>query len=170
MSYLKISIKDNFSAPMMKKLRQAGPRAEHAVAVQIESDTEPFVPALTKSFVDRTQVVDGTVIYPGPYARFLYNGKLMIDPDTGSAWAQKGATKVVAGKDLDIKQDSSDVDVGFSVWETVCLIKLAVYYSEFGCVVAGSYFCLTQTYTCFWSFSSCRRVSYEVGHCVCPWP
>lgn len=108
MSYLKISIKDNFSAPMMKKLRQAGPRAEHAVAVQIESDTEPFVPALTKSFVDRTQVVDGTVIYPGPYARFLYNGKLMIDPDTGSAWAQKGATKVVAGKDLDIKQDVHD--------------------------------------------------------------
>lgn len=105
MSYLKISMKDNFSAPMMKKLRQAGPRAEHAVAVQIESDTEPFVPALTKSLVDRTQVVDGTVIYPGPYARFLYNGKLMIDPDTGSAWAPKGATKVVTEKDLDIKTD-----------------------------------------------------------------
>lgn len=108
MSYLKISMKDNFSAPMMKKLRQAGPRAEHAVAVQIESDTEPFVPALTKSLVDRTQVVDGAVIYPGPYARFLYRGKLMIDPDTGSAWAQKGATKVVAGKDLDIKKDVHD--------------------------------------------------------------
>lgn len=105
MSYLKISMKDNFSAPLMKKLQRAGPRAAHAVAVQIESDTEPFVPARTKSLVNRTQVVDGAVIYPGPYARFLYHGKLMIDPDTGSTWARKGAIKVVTGKDLDIKKD-----------------------------------------------------------------
>ena len=105
MGYLKISMKDNFSAALMKKLQEAGPRAAHAVAVQIEKDTEPFVPALTKSLVNRTQVVDGQIIYPGPYARFLYNGKLMIDPDTKSAWARKGATKVVTGKDLDIKKD-----------------------------------------------------------------
>lgn len=100
MSYLKISMKDSFSAPLMKKLRQAGPRAAHAVAVQIESDTEPFVPARTKSTVNRTQVVDSSVIYPGPSARMLREGKLMIDPNTGSAWARKGATKVVTGKDL----------------------------------------------------------------------
>ena len=105
MSYLKISMKDNFSASLMKKLQEAGPMAAHAIAVQVEKDTEPFVPARTKSLAHRTQVVDGSVIYPGPYARFLYNGKLMIDPDTGSAWAQKGATKVVTGKDLDIKKD-----------------------------------------------------------------
>lgn len=102
MSYLKISMKDNFSAGLMKKLQQAGPRAAHAVAVQVEKDTEPFVPARTKSLANRTQVVDSSVIYPGPYAGMLYNGKLMIDPDTGSAWARKGATKVVTGKDLNI--------------------------------------------------------------------
>ena len=73
------------------------------MAVQVEKDTEPFVPAQTKSLVNRTQVVDGQIIYPGPYARFLYNGKLMVDPDTGSSWALKGATKVVTGKDLNIK-------------------------------------------------------------------
>lgn len=100
MSFLKISMKDNFSAPLIKKLQQAGPRAAHAVAVQIQKDTEPFVPALTGSFVDRTQVVENMVIYPGPSARMLYNGKLMIDPNTGSAWAKKGATKVVIGQDL----------------------------------------------------------------------
>lgn len=102
MSYLKISMKDNFFAGLMKKLHKAGPKAGHAVAVQIESDTEPFVPARTKSLVDRTQVVDSMVIYPGPESGMLYNGKLMIDPDTGSAWAKKGATKVVTGKDLNI--------------------------------------------------------------------
>lgn len=102
MSYLKISMKDNFSAALMKKLHEAGPKAAHAVAVQIEKDTEPFVPARTKSLVDRTQVVDSSVVYPGPESRMLYNGKLMIDPETGSAWARKGATKVVTGTDLNI--------------------------------------------------------------------
>ena len=102
MSYLKISIKDNFSTRLMKKLQKAGPRAAHTVAVQIESDTEPFVPARTKSLANRTQVVNSLVIYPGPESRMLYNGKLMIDPNTGSAWARKGATKVVTGKDLNI--------------------------------------------------------------------
>jgi hypothetical protein len=101
-SYLKISMKDNFSAPLMKKLQQAGPRAAHAVAVQIESDTEPFVPAsgAPAGMYIRTQVVDSSVIYPGPSARMLREGKLMIDPNTGSVWARKGATKVVTGKDL----------------------------------------------------------------------
>lgn len=79
MSFLKISMKDNFSAALMKKLHKAGPKAGHAVAVQIEKDTEPFVPALTKSLVNRTQAIDGTVIYPGPYARYLYYGKVMVD-------------------------------------------------------------------------------------------
>ena len=58
---------------------QAGSMAEHILAVQVAKDTEPFVPALTKSLVNRTQVIGGTVIYPGPYARYLYFGKVMVD-------------------------------------------------------------------------------------------
>lgn len=104
MSFLKISVSEDFSEILRKKLAKAGPRAAHAVAVQIAKDTEPFVPAMTKSLVNRTRVVENTVVYPGPYARFLYYGKLMIDPVTKSAWARKGATKVVTGKDLNISQ------------------------------------------------------------------
>lgn len=115
MSYLKISMKDNFSAALMKKLQEAGPKAGHAVAVQIEADTEPFVPALTKSLVDRTQVIDSSVVYPGPSARMLHGGKLMIDPNTGSAWAQEGATKVVTGENL--KYNHSVHSQAQSHWE-----------------------------------------------------
>lgn len=104
MSFLKISINEDFSEIIRKKLEQAGPVASHAVAVQIAKDTEPFVPAMTKSLTNRTQVVENSVVYPGPYARFLYYGKLMIDPVTKSAWAPKGATKVVTGKNLNISQ------------------------------------------------------------------
>lgn len=85
-----------------QRMERASPRAKHTLALQMAKDTEPYVPALTKSLADRTTVKEDVVIYPGPYARFLYNGKLMIDPNTGSAWAPKGATKIVAGKDLNI--------------------------------------------------------------------
>lgn len=89
-----------------KRIRYAGSGAKHAMAIQMAKDTEPYVPALTKSLANRTQVSGDTIIYPGPYARFLYYGKLMIDPNTGSPWAPKGATKVVdsGGKDLKISQ------------------------------------------------------------------
>lgn len=85
-----------------QRMRFAGGGAEHALAVQMAKDTEQYVPARTKSFANRTRVDGSVIIYPGPSARFLWNGKLMIDPNTGSAWAPKGATKVVTGKDLNI--------------------------------------------------------------------
>ena len=74
--------------------------AEHAVAVQVEKDTRPFVPALTLSLANRTQVDGDSVIYPGPYARFLYYGKVMIDPETGSTFARKGVKKVETDQKL----------------------------------------------------------------------
>lgn len=93
MSYLKIKIDDKFSKPLAAKLALAGPKAAHAVAVQIQNDTEPFVPARTLSLADRTQVVGNRIIYPGPYARYLYYGKVMVDSVTG-----KGPMRIV-GKD-----------------------------------------------------------------------
>ena len=65
-------------------LSQACSQAEHAVAVEVEKDTTPFVPALTGSLTERTHVTKNLVVYPGPYARFLYYGKVMVDPVTGS--------------------------------------------------------------------------------------
>lgn len=85
-----------------RRMRFAGEGAEHAMAVQMAKDTEPYVPARTKSLANRTIVHNDTIIYPGPYARFLYYGKLMIDPKTGSPFARKGATKDVTEKDLNI--------------------------------------------------------------------
>lgn len=85
-----------------QRMAQGAPRAANALANVMAADTKQYVPALTESLSIRTLVDGDTIIYPGPYARFLYNGKLMIDPNTGSSWAPKGATKVVTGKDLNI--------------------------------------------------------------------
>ena len=75
-------------------------RAEHILAQQVKKDTDPYVPMLTGSLKNRTRVEGGAVIYPGPYARFLYYGKVMVDPNTGSTWAPKGGTKVVTDRNL----------------------------------------------------------------------
>ena len=103
---LKFNIHLNIDQVLAQKLASASNQAEHTVAVQVAKDTEPYVPARTKSLANRTIVQENVIIYLGPYARFLYYGKLMIDPDTGSPWAPKGASKVIdpSGRDLDIKK------------------------------------------------------------------
>lgn len=75
-------------------------KLETALAVQVMKDTDKFVPALTGSLTQRAHVEGNTVVYPGPYARFLYYGKVMIYPPTGSTFAPKNEHKVVTDRDL----------------------------------------------------------------------
>ncbi len=99
---------------IQKKLARASSRAEHLLAVQVQKDTEPYVPALTLSLTNRTQVIGNTIVYPGPYARYLYNGKVMIDPEGGIKTVnengvevvrfRKGAKLVETDRDLKIQQ------------------------------------------------------------------
>lgn len=94
---MKVNVKANIDPKLIARRTQ---KADHILALQVAKDTEPFVPALTKSLANRTKVDGGKIIYPGPYAHYLYNGKLMIDPATGSAWAKKGATKTLTDRNL----------------------------------------------------------------------
>lgn len=82
------------------KLAENCTRAESVVGQQVIKDTAPFVPALTGSLTMRTRLDGNKIIYPGPYARFLYYGKVMVDPQTGSTFAPKGGTKVLTDRDL----------------------------------------------------------------------
>ena len=75
-------------------------KAEKALAVQVMKDTDKYVPALTGSLTQRTHIEESTIVYPGPYARFLYYGKVMIYEPTGSTFAPRGEHKVVTGRDL----------------------------------------------------------------------
>ena len=97
---LKFSVETSGFNAIAEKLKEVCSRAEHIVAVQVRKDTSPYVPFLTGSLDERTRVDGNTVIYPGPYARFLYYGKVMIDPETGSTYAPKGGTKVLTDKNL----------------------------------------------------------------------
>ena len=100
MGHLKINILDHFTPELARRIKAAGPKVAHELANEMADDTEPFVPALTGQFAEDTKVIGNKIIYPGKRATFLYRGKLFIDPNTGSSWAPKGASKVITGKDL----------------------------------------------------------------------
>lgn len=97
---LKFSVDVSGMDEVKRQLARACGRAESVLAQQVMKDTIHFVPALTGSLTQRTRVVGNEVIYPGPYARFLYYGKVMVDPATGSTYAQKGGTKMVTDRNL----------------------------------------------------------------------
>ena len=93
---LKFSVQTDGMDAVKEAISRVCDRAEHVLALQVAKDTAPFVPMLTGSLRTRTKVTGNTVVYPGPYARYLYYGKLYVDPLTGSAYARKGVTKVPA--------------------------------------------------------------------------
>lgn len=93
-------VKTNLTEGIAEALANKKDRISAAVAQKARANTEPFVPALTNSLNNRTRVVGDTIIYPGPYARFLYYGKVMIDPNTGSTWAPEYGSKVVTDRNL----------------------------------------------------------------------
>ena len=97
---LKFSVDVSGMDEVKRQLARACDRAESVLAQQVMKDTIPFVPALTGSLTQRTRVVGNEVIYPGPYARFLYYGKVMVDPATGRTYAPKGGHKVVTDRNL----------------------------------------------------------------------
>lgn len=83
LNVLKITVRTDINEVIAKKMEVASTKAEHIVAVQAAKDTSPYVPMLTGSLNVRTRVDGGNIIYPGPYARYLYYGKVMVDSVTG---------------------------------------------------------------------------------------
>lgn len=100
---LSFSVHNSGLEALKARLDHGCTKAEHILAQQVAKDTEPYVPMRSGSLRNRTRVVGNMVIYPGPYARYLYYGKLYVDPVTGSSFARKGVTKVPAVPDTKLK-------------------------------------------------------------------
>lgn len=81
--------------------------AQYWLDGQVMEDMVPYMPIVTGSLIQRTRArsasMQGTgkvCAGAGPYGRFQYMGKVMIDPVTGSPFARPGAKKVVTDRDL----------------------------------------------------------------------
>lgn len=74
---------------------------------QVMTDMIPYMPMNTGEFIQRTRAQSAALSGTGkvvaaapPFGRFLYEGKVMVDPETGSPWARKGAKKIVTDRPL----------------------------------------------------------------------
>ena len=81
--------------------------AQYWLDGQVMNDMVPFMPHRDGLFISNTRMQSASVqgtgkVYAayGPQGRFLYEGKVMVDPETGSPWARPGAKKVVTDRDL----------------------------------------------------------------------
>lgn len=81
--------------------------AQFTLDSTVMKDMKPYMPQQTGTFIDITSAQSaslagsGTVVAAAaPMGRFLYEGKVMVDEQTGSPWARPGAKKVVTDKDL----------------------------------------------------------------------
>lgn len=80
-------------------------RAQFYLDSQVMTDMVPYMPHRDGIFVNLTRLQSAALAGTGkviaaapPQGRFLYEGKVMIDPVTGSPWARKGAKKVVTDR------------------------------------------------------------------------
>lgn len=81
--------------------------AQFALDSAVMKDMTTYMPHVTGTQINKAKAMSaalagsGTVVAATPpEGRFLYGGKVMVDPQTGSPWARAGAKKVVTDRDL----------------------------------------------------------------------
>lgn len=104
-----------------KKLKENQGKAQYWLDSQVMTDMMPLMPMDTGSFINATlaqsQALAGSGVVIagiGPMGRFLYEGLVMVDPETGSPFARAGVKKVVTERPLQFARASA-VDHWFEV-------------------------------------------------------
>jgi hypothetical protein len=65
----------------------------------------PYTPMQTGTLFESVTIRPKEIEYKQPYAHYMYHGILMVDPDTRSSYAKKGAKKVYTSKQLKYQKD-----------------------------------------------------------------
>lgn len=80
-------------------------KAQFELDSMVMTDMVPLMPMETGLFIDVTRAMSAAYAGTGrviaaapPYGRFLYEGKTMVDVQTGSPWARRGAKKVLVSQ------------------------------------------------------------------------
>ena len=98
---MKTEVKWNKPIPTIVNGATGGNRTLLFMAQEARRLMQPYVPArnmvLSRNVRTYVEGDHGVVHYLSPYARFQYEGFLMVSRLTGSPWAAKGESKVVTG-------------------------------------------------------------------------
>ena len=114
------------TAEMLRKFNlESGGKVQQAIDKAVIDQSMPYVPmdsgTLAKSAYGATQIGSGKVIYPGPYAHYLYFGMVygpsfpIFEDDSGvpTKWrSRKGIKKHPTGKFLKYKTTDQNPNAG----------------------------------------------------------
>lgn len=85
----------------LARFRRQYNRAQYLLDSQVMTHMVPFMPMVTHTFINVTRGMSASIAGSGkvvaaapPFGRFLYEGKVMVDAETGSPYARRGAKKV----------------------------------------------------------------------------
>lgn len=91
----------------MSRFKKQFQEAQFYLDSQVMTDMIPYMPKRDGVFQNLVRARSAALAGSGtvvagvpPSGRFLYEGKVMIDPVTGSPWARPGARKVVTNRPL----------------------------------------------------------------------
>lgn len=89
----------------MSRFERQFQRAQYQLDGAVMNSMVPFMPMESGAFVNVTRAASAAVqgsgeVYAayGPQGRFLYEGKTMVSPSTGSTWAKRGERKVLVSE------------------------------------------------------------------------
>lgn len=89
----------------MHRFEEQFRRAQYQLDGAVMNSMVPFMPMITGSFINTTRAASAAIqgsgeVYAayGPQGRFLYEGKTMVSPSTGSTYAKKGEKKVLVSR------------------------------------------------------------------------
>ena len=109
----------------------AGGRAQKFFTSEVARIADPYVPMNTGTLAGTAlRFMEADAIhYVAPYAAYLYEGKLMVDPkyevgafhnkETGRFWSRRGVQKVIDPKGRDLKYDTTAHPKATSHWVDV---------------------------------------------------
>lgn len=89
----------------MHRFEEQFRQAQYQLDGAVMNGMVPFMPMITGSFINTTRAASAAIqgsgeVYAayGPQGRFLYEGKTMVSPSTGSTYAKKGEKKVLVSQ------------------------------------------------------------------------
>lgn len=100
---MQINVKAQFD-DVKKVLEKRGLEEKGRVQKFIDNEVirfcAPYTPKDSGLLLGAHKSLGGKIVYNSPYAKYMYYGKVMVSPSTGSPWARRGERKSLTSRDI----------------------------------------------------------------------
>lgn len=112
--------KPNYEVDMhidLSRFEKQFQQAQYELDNMVMTSMVPFMPMQTEIFINVTKAMSAALAGSGvivaaapPMGRFLYEGEIMVDPETGSPYARAAAKKILASEYSQWEGESTKLD------------------------------------------------------------